>query len=323
MKVGAALDERAAQRVADRAERTFGDAGARAGRGFSQNFNTTVEAALTERAVEKSARKIEAQLARSGKVGAEQMNAAIAAEASRTGVAADKIGEALKARLGVHGQSAGQHYADMFMGQMGRIAPEVTNLLSGVGRAGASAMEAVGIGATAATAGLAALAVGAGVATDKLYEIGSHFDLVARKVEIQTGKMGEDLKGLTESIDHVAVHTASSIDQIGGIATSVSQAFHVTGAPLENLTKQIADLDRMTGENLNVRDLGKVMRAFGMDANQSSVALDELKVASENTGAPMEELLDTLKSVGSSARSLHLDFGQTAAMIDMFDQAGL
>jgi hypothetical protein len=60
MRVGAQLDERAAQRVADKAERTFNDAGARAGKGFGTNFQSQVESALNERAVERSARKLEA-----------------------------------------------------------------------------------------------------------------------------------------------------------------------------------------------------------------------------------------------------------------------
>ena len=323
MRVGAQLDEAAAKRVAERSERLFNDAGARAGRGFGQSFEQQVETALTEKSVEKSARKIEAMMARTGKTSAEALNQAIASEAERTGLGADKIGEHLKQRLGVHGTSAGQQFTAMFMGELGKVAPGVSNLLGTVGSVGSTAMEAIGGSSVAAVAGVAAVGAAAITATVKLYGIGEEFDNVARRVEIQTGKMGGNLKELTESIDHVAVNTAASLDQIGGIAGSVSQAFHVTGAPLEVLTKQIADLNQMTGEPTNVRDLGKVMRAFGMDANQAGAGLDELKTASENTGAPVGELLETLKSVGASARSLHLDFGQTAAIIDMFDQAGL
>lgn len=323
MRVGAALDERAAQRVADRAERHFNDAGARAGRGFSQSFNTSVEATLTERTIEKSARKIEAQLTRAGKTGAEQMNQAIAAEAARTGVAADKIGEALQSRLTVHGHLTGQQFATAFMAEIDKVSPGVAHALSGLHSVGREVGEVIGAGGMKAAAGVVGIGVAAAEVTKHLYDMGERFDTVSRNVEVQTGKMGGNLRELTGSIDEVAKHTASSLEQIGGIAASVSQAFHVTGAPLENLTKQIADLDRMTGTNLNVRDLGKVMRSFGMDASQAQVGLDSLKVASENTGAPMDELLDTLKTVGASARSLHLDFGQTAAVIDMFDQAGL
>src|ERR1700758_1908463 len=110
MRVGAALDERATQRVADKAERTFADAGARAGKGFGADFQTQVERALDEKAIEKSARKIEARLARAGKTGAEELNQAIAAEAARTGLAADAIGAKMTQHLGIHGQSAGREF---------------------------------------------------------------------------------------------------------------------------------------------------------------------------------------------------------------------
>jgi TP901 family phage tail tape measure protein len=79
----------------------------------------------------------------------------------------------------------------------------------------------------------------------------------------------------------------------------------------------------MTGQHTNIRELGQVTRAFGLDVNQSSEALDMLKVASEHTLAPVDELFGALKSMGPTARSLHLDLGQTAAVIDMFEQAGL
>lgn len=323
MRVGAKLDEAQAQRVADRAERTFNDAGARAGHGFGQSFQTQVESALTERALEKSSAKIVAQMARTGKTGAEAMNQAIASEAARTGLAADAIGAKLTERLGVHGQSAGAQFTSMFMGELGKVAPGMAATFNTVRTVGAEAMEAIGGGAMAAVGGVVALGGAAVEAGKKLYEIGEGFDNVAKKVEIQTGKMGADLAELTESIDHVAVRTASSLDSIGGIAAGVSQAFHVTGEPLEALTKQIADLDRMTGENLNVREFGKTMRAFGLDASQSADALDSLKVASEHTGAPVGELIHSLNELGPAARSLHLDIGQTAALIDQFDQAGL
>lgn len=323
MRVGAKLDEAQAQRVADRAERHFADAGARAGRGFGQTFQQQVEGALHERALEKSARKIEATLTRAGKTGAEYMNQAIAAEADRTGLAADKIGETLKNRLGVHGQSAGAHFASMLMGELGKVAPQASNALSGIAGAGRAMGEAVGAGGMAAAGGVLAVATAAIEAGKHVYEIGQRFDEVSKSVEIRTGKMGSELEALTSSIDHVAIRTASSLETIGSIGGQVSQAFHTSGEPLEKLTKTIADLDRMTGENLNVREFGKMMRAFGMDAGQAAGVLDELKVASENTGAPVGELVDELSKLGPAARSLHLDMGQTAAVIDMFDQAGL
>lgn len=323
MRVGAQLDERAAQRVADRAQRQFQDAGARAGRGFGETFEQQVERALDERALQKSARKIEASMARSGKTSAEAFNQAIANESERTGLAADKIGDTLSKRLGIHAQSAGIQFASMFMGELGKVAPGVSNALGSLQAMGSTAMEAVGGGAVAATGGILAVGAAAVEAGKHLYEIGQNFDTVARSAEVATGKMGADLDALTTSMDHVATHTASSLDQIGNIAAGVTQAFHVSGQPLEQLTKQIADLDRMTGQNLNVRDFGKMARQWGMDADQASTALDQLQVASEQTGAPLGELINTMNTLGPSARSLGMDFGATANVIDMFDAAGL
>jgi hypothetical protein len=78
-------------------------------------------------------------------------------------------------------------------------------MLSGIGSAGRVAMEAVGGGAVGAAGGVLALGAAAVEAGKHLYEIGQNFDNVAKSVEIQTGKMGGDLRELTESIDRVAV----------------------------------------------------------------------------------------------------------------------
>jgi hypothetical protein len=291
MRVGAKLDEVAAQRVAEQRRAAHSTMPVRALVRVRPELRAQVEHALTERAVEKSARKIEAPWPAVGKTSAEAMNQAIAAEAQRTGLAADKIGETLTKRLGVHGQSAGAQFATMFMGELGKVAPGVSSALGSL-RGVAGAMEAIGGGGWPLPVAFWLMGTAAVEAGKHLYEIGAEFDKVARHRRNPTGKMGNDLTELVPSVDHVAVHTASSLEAVGDIAGRVAQAFHVSGEPLEALTKQIADLNRMTGEKLNVRDLGKVMRAFGMDANQATGALDSLKVASENTGAPVGELLE-------------------------------
>jgi Transglycosylase-like domain/Phage-related minor tail protein/Peptidase_C39 like family len=323
LKVLSELDERASQRAAQQAERVFTDAGKRAGTGFSGMFNSELSSKLDERSIASSVRRLESEFARAGKTSGEQFHAALAAESARTGVAADKIGAELTKHLGVHGENAGKEFMAKFTGALSSVAPQTASVLSQVTKVGESMGSAIGKSGLEAAAGITVVGAAAIEVTKHLYEMGSRFDEVSKSIEIRTGKMGSDLEALTTSIDNVARRTASSIETIGDIGGRISQSLGVSGKPLEDLTKQVADLDRMTGESLNIRDFGKVIRAFKVDAAEVPAVLDDLYAASTRTGAPINEMVESLKTLGVSARGLHLDMGQVLTMIDQFDQAGL
>lgn len=283
-----------------------------------------VLAKLDERSLDMVARRLETRLERAGATSGEAISAAIEAEARRTGLGADRIGAELTRRMETHGENAGnvlaQHMVSAFTsaapGAFGEAFGEITNAARGMsaGLVTEGAMAATGVLAI----GAAAIEAGRGV-----FELGEKFEEVTRGIAIRTGKLGNDLNSITESVDTVAKTTAASIQQIGDIGGRVAQAFQITGEPLENLTRQIANLNRMTGENLNIREFAKDMRAFGVDAENAPKALDELYAASTRTGAPVNELVGSLKSLGPAARSLGLDIGQTSNLIDAFDKAGL
>jgi Transglycosylase-like domain/Phage-related minor tail protein/Peptidase_C39 like family len=323
LKVVTELDPRSERDAEQRAIRTFSNAGARAGEQFTGEFTTQLERGLDERAISRAAGRLDTHFAKAGHTSGEAFTAALQAEADRTGLGTNQIGQALTERLGGHGKAAGHEFGQKFLGELSNVAPQAANALSGVTKLGSELGSVIGKGGAEAAGGVVAIGAAAIEVTKHLYEMGSRFDEVSKSVEIRTGKMGSDLEALTTSIDNVARRTASSIETIGDIGGRLSQSLDVSGKPLEDLTKQIADLDRMTGETTNIRDLGKVFRAFKVDGADMGSALDALYAASTRSGAPVNELVESLKALGVSARGLHLDMGQVLNMMDLFDQAGL
>lgn len=207
------------------------------------------------------------------------------------------------------------------MGQ--RVNAGLSTQMAAVSR-GASAMGAsVGRGALVAGSALAGVVVAAAEVGEALYGVGERFDAVGDSIAVRTGKIGEDLDGLSRSIGNVAAVTASSIEDIADIGARVSQAFDLSGRPFEDLTKQIADLNRMTGETLNIRQFGMTLRGFGDDGAQATQALDQLTAVSQRTGIPLNELVNTLGSVGPAARTLGLDMEDAAGLIVSFEEAGI
>lgn len=234
---------------------------------------------------------------------------------------------------GLHGVAEGaEHLFGALTKTTGALGP-MGGALSGV------AGEAVGMGTSILAAGAAGGIAGAGVAlfmqpleklieigpeaVEKVYEIGESFDEMRNKASFATGLTGDALQQLSASVENVAKKTPASISEIGGVATSVTRGLHITGRSLEEITEQITNLNVKTGEATNVRDLGKAFRGFGVDAEHQSEALDQLYTASTNTNQSVNDLIHSVTVGGAPLRELGLNFGQSAALMSAFENAGL
>lgn len=194
-------------------------------------------------------------------------------------------------------------------GAAGKAADSVFQSIPSKAAIGAGAV--LGIGAAALTVG------------KQLYDLGAQWDDVVDTAAGRTGLLGDSLKSLTDSIKETANVTASSIPEIGDIASRVTQSLHLTGQPLQEMTKNIADLNALTGETLNVRELGKAYREFGVDVRDQVPELDALWNASTATGIPINELIATISKGGPALKEFGLDIGQSAALVATFEDAGL
>lgn len=265
---------------------------------------------------------------RAAKAAADQLEKQFAEVTAKVGNnTSDGIGESLTSALRGHGDTAGANFMEGLRtgitGEIGGVTGTLTNRLSEV----TTAMRGIGAGGAAAgvaaAAGLAAVTVAAVKVGEALYGVGERFDAVFDGLAVRTGKAGDDLDALSESVRNVARTTASSIEQIGDIGGRISQSLDLSGSPLEGLTKQVADLNRMTGESLDIRRFGMTLRGFGEDGAKAGERLDELAAATQRTGIPLNELVSTMGSLGPAARSLGLDFDDTAGLIVAFEKAGI
>jgi hypothetical protein len=197
------------------------------------------------------------------------------------------------------------------------------NLGDMAGKAGTALTAAGVVAAGAALAGIAALGAGVVVAARELYDLGQVWDDVADSLAVRTATLGPQLDKLTGAVKNLAPATASSIGDIGNVVGQVSQALRLSGSDLTSVSKSILDLDRITGQQTNIRDLGKVFRGFGVDAGDQVGTLDSLYRASAATGLSVNELLAAVQSAGPAARTMGLDLSQTASLLATFNEAGI
>lgn len=196
--------------------------------------------------------------------------------------------------------------------------------LSGLATGAGAALAGAGvIAGGAALAGIAALAAGVLTAGNRLYDLGAQFDDLSDTLQTKTGLSGkalDDLKGSVEKLGTTKV--PSTFAQIGDVAAEVTRNLHLTGQPLEDVTSRLANLSRM-GQDVDIRGLGKAFRSFGVDVADQPAALNSLYEASTKSGLSIDDMTGSVVKGGAALRALGLNFGESAALVATFEDAGL
>jgi phage-related minor tail protein len=185
----------------------------------------------------------------------------------------------------------------------------------------AGTMGAVAGGA--ALAGIAALGTGAIVAGRQLYDLGAQFDDLSDTLQVKTGLSGTALDQLKASVEELGTtNVPSAFGEIGDVAAEVTRNLHLTGPAFDDVTSRLANLQRM-GVDVDIRALGKAFRGFGVDAAGQAPALNSLYEASTKSGMSIDDMLSAVVKGGPALRQFGLSFGESAALLSSFEDAGL
>lgn len=208
---------------------------------------------------------------------------------------------------------------------VGQALSSLTGQFGSFGNVAGSVLEGLPIKAAAAAAGIGAIALGAIEAGKALYNLGKQWDDISDSITVKTGKTGEDLENLTKIVGDVGSTTAASLGSIGHIVEQISQSMPdlaQNNAAVRQMASNLAYLDA-NGQSVNVRELGMAFNAFGVDAGHSIQALDDLNRASQATGIPLDQLIQTIRVGAPQFRQFGLDMGQATGMLASFAQAGV
>ena len=186
-----------------------------------------------------------------------------------------------------------------------------------------SVFGGLGLATGAAITGVAGLAVGIGAATTKLYQLGAEWDNVADSITARTGMMGEDLGRVMDQVSRVALDSATSIAELGNIAGQVVALMGASGDQVGELTAYIGDLNALTGEQTNIRQLSMLYRVFGITAGEQVGTLNDLYGAFTKTQIPVNDLVGLLVKAGPTFKQYNMDIDQTVSMLTQFTEAGV
>jgi phage-related minor tail protein len=155
--------------------------------------------------------------------------------------------------------------------------------------------------------------VAAGTAVDGYYDT----------IQTKTGLTGEALAGLQDSFRNVGKTTSQDL---GGIADTISilnQRLGLTGAPLEGLTKQIADLQQVTGVSADLDNLTRTISAFNIPSEQAGEALDKVFRASQLSGVEFNRLTSLAVTQSAAFSELGFTFDETISLLAKFEESGV
>lgn len=172
----------------------------------------------------------------------------------------------------------------------------------------------------------AAISIGAAVKLGKeIFDLGATFDDAFDKIRVTTGKTGTELAGLQDSFKQVFSDVPTDADSASSAVATLNQKLGLTGKPLEALSKQLLNLSRITGTDLNANMSAAVdvFNSFGISAAEQPAKLDELFRASQKTGVSVDDLASTMAQAGPNLKQLGLNFEQSAGLVAIFGKAGV
>jgi TP901 family phage tail tape measure protein len=185
-----------------------------------------------------------------------------------------------------------------------------------------AAAAAVMKGAFAATA----VAIGAVVTSAAaLYKVGSIFDEVTDTIITATGASGDALASLEASAQQVGLTTPAAFSDIGVAIGELNTRLGLTGAPLEDMTKRMLDLARVTGGDVQstIAQTTRVFGDWGVAVEDQAAVMDTLFAASQATGIGVDALSTKVVQFGAPLRNLGISLEEGIAMLGKWEKEGV
>lgn len=199
-----------------------------------------------------------------------------------------------------------------------KLSAESSRASAGFAKFG-STLGSVGQSLTAAiTAPLAGLGGAAVLAAEQ-------FNKAQATIRTGTGATGQALAELSGNFRAVFRQVPQAAGEVATAIADLNTRLGLTGAPLEKVSKQVLDLARISGDQLQplIASTSRVMGDWGRTNEQVGGTLDYLWKVSQSTGIGVSDLSQKLVAFGAPLRQMGFDFQQAAALIGKFEREGV
>ena len=224
--------------------------------------------------------------------------------------------------------------ADEFVGHVGfatlSVIPSLKGIEDQVSRQIAGPMQRVGAQAGRSIGGgLRPALLGAGAAASALslglFDVGKHFDAAFDTIRVGTGATGAAFKALKGDFNAVFRDVPASTTEVATAITGLNRGLGLTGKALQERSEQIIELSRITKTDLteNIHAVTGAFNNWNIPIEQQGPLLDELFRIYQKTGTSVGTLAEGVASSGALFRQAGFSFEESAALLALFDKAGV
>lgn len=174
----------------------------------------------------------------------------------------------------------------------------------------------------AATSALMPVAVAAAIGK-MLFDIGQQFEEVENTIIIGTGASGEALETMVNDVKNVTNSIPAGLGAASQTIADLNTRMGLSGPIAEDLARNILEVEKMTGDAINVNDLTGMFNQFGISGDMAVDKMNVMWAVSQNTGLSFNSLASVLKNNSAQLQMLGFSFEESAAMAGALDKAGI
>jgi phage-related minor tail protein len=162
-------------------------------------------------------------------------------------------------------------------------------------------------------------------ATTGILKLGMDFDDAFDKIRVGTGATGDALENLKDDFKAVYSSVPTGMADVSTAIADLNTRTGLAGKPLQELSAQMLNLSRITGEDLSgmISNSSRLFGDWSVAADDTAGTMDYLFKVSQSTGIGFNELNAKLVQFGAPLRQMGFDLETSAAMLGKFEKEGV
>jgi hypothetical protein len=166
--------------------------------------------------------------------------------------------------------------------------------------------------------------VGMGVAAGAgLIAVGDTMDEVFDTIRVGTGATGPQLAGLEQSFKNVAGTVSADLTETGSVLADFNTMAGATGTDLEALTRTFLNLEKITGEDLDVENVTRLFGDWSVATKDQASTMDDLFRVSQTTGIGIGDLSTKVVQFGAPLRNMGFTLEESTALFGKWQKEGV
>ena len=155
--------------------------------------------------------------------------------------------------------------------------------------------------------------------------VGNQFQQAFNTIRVGTGATGDALEALKGDFNAVLSSVPASTADVSKAIADLNTRTGATGPQLQNLSKSVLELSRITGEDLGgvIKQSTRLFGDWGIGIEQQVPTLDSLFKVSQSTGIGVNDLAAKMVQFGGPMRQLGFSFEQASAILGKFEKEGV